>query len=116
MLSMRERCKSRQTFSGTKVCKAKVVRKYFVNPKIENDVFGSCVNYVVCSLDFRNTEAVACRRFCIACTKTTVIESFLGTYWLSSAYFILLRMCLFLSISCFFRFFLFLTFMDSTTC
>ena len=44
-------CKHR--IGGTKVCKAEEVRKYFVNPKIENEVFGSCVNYIICSLDFR---------------------------------------------------------------
>ena len=34
------------------------VRKYFVNPKCENEGFGWYVNYIICSLDFRNTEAV----------------------------------------------------------
>ena len=37
---MRERRKRKQKFVGTKVCKAKEVRKYFPNPKIENEVFG----------------------------------------------------------------------------
>ena len=40
MLSMRERRKSKHKFSGTKVCKAEEVRKYFVNSKIKNEVFG----------------------------------------------------------------------------
>ena len=59
--SVRGRCKSKHKFSGAKVCKAEQVRKYFVNPKIENEVFGYCVNYIICSLDFRNKEAVVRR-------------------------------------------------------
>ena len=38
--SMREKCKSKHKFGGAKVCKAEQVKKYFVNPKIENEVFG----------------------------------------------------------------------------
>ena len=38
--SMRGKCKSKHKFGGAKVCKAEQVRKYFVNPKIENEVFG----------------------------------------------------------------------------
>ena len=44
MLRMRERRKSKQKFIGTKIFEAEEVRKYFVNPKIENEVFGLCVN------------------------------------------------------------------------
>ena len=40
MFSMWERHKSKHKFDGTKVCKAEEVRKYFVNSKIENEVFG----------------------------------------------------------------------------
>ena len=40
MFSMRERRKSKQKFGGTKVCKAEKVKKYFVNSKTENEVFG----------------------------------------------------------------------------
>ena len=36
---MREKRKSKHKFGGAKVCKAEQVRKYFVNPKIENEVF-----------------------------------------------------------------------------
>ena len=61
MLSMWERQKSKHKFGGTKVFKAKEERTYFVNPKIENEVFGYCLNYIIFSLDFRNTEAVVCR-------------------------------------------------------
>ena len=39
MFSIRERRKSKYESGGTKVCKAEEVRKYFVNSKIENDVF-----------------------------------------------------------------------------
>ena len=39
MINMRERCKSKHKFGGTKVCKADEVTKYFVNLKIENEVF-----------------------------------------------------------------------------
>ena len=37
--SKRDRCKGKNKFGGTKVFKAEEVRKYFVNPKIENEVF-----------------------------------------------------------------------------
>ena len=37
---MRERRKSKQKFGETKVCKVEEVRKYLVNSKIENEVFG----------------------------------------------------------------------------
>ena len=37
--SMQEKCKSKHRFGGAKVCKAEQVRKYFVNPNIENEVF-----------------------------------------------------------------------------
>ena len=40
MCSMYERRKSTHRSGGIKVCKAKVVRKYFVDSKIENEVFG----------------------------------------------------------------------------
>ena len=56
-----ERCKSKLKFGGIKVRKAEEVRKYFENPKIGNEVFGWCVDYIICSLDFRNTEAVVRR-------------------------------------------------------
>ena len=44
---MRERHKSKHKFGGTKVCKAEDVKKHFVNSKIENEVFGQCVNYII---------------------------------------------------------------------
>ena len=37
---MRKKCKSKHKFGGAKVCKAEQVKKYFVNPKTENEVFG----------------------------------------------------------------------------
>ena len=37
--NMREKCKSKQKFGGVKVCKTEQVRKCFVNPKTENEVF-----------------------------------------------------------------------------
>ena len=40
MFSMRERRKSKHKFGRTKVYKAEEIRKYFVNSKIENEVFG----------------------------------------------------------------------------
>ena len=36
MFSNQERCKIKFKFSGTKVCKAEEVRKYFLNSKIES--------------------------------------------------------------------------------
>ena len=59
MFIKRERRKSKYKFGGTKVCKAEEVRKYFVNPKL--NVYGLCVNCIICSLDFRYTEAVVRR-------------------------------------------------------
>ena len=38
--SMKEKCKNKHKFGGAKVCKAEQVRKCFVNPKIEIEVFG----------------------------------------------------------------------------
>ena len=58
---MPEKCKSKRKFYGAKACKAEQVRKYFVNPEIENEVFSWYVNYIICSWDFRNTEEVICR-------------------------------------------------------
>ena len=40
MVPVREKFKSEHKFREAKVCKAEQVRKYFVNPKIENEVFG----------------------------------------------------------------------------
>ena len=37
---MQERSESKLKFGGAKVCKADQVKKYFVNPKIETEVFG----------------------------------------------------------------------------
>ena len=91
IFSIRERRKSRHKFGGTKVCKAEEVRKYFVNPKTEIEVF----RYIICSLDFKN---MSCTLFFI--WKRWIV-SFRGTYWLSITYFILLRV---------FRFFLFFSF------
>ena len=39
---MREKHKSKLKFRGAKVDKAQQVRKYFINPEIENEVFGQC--------------------------------------------------------------------------
>ena len=36
---MQDRRKSKHNFGGTKVCKAEEVIEYFVNLKIENEVF-----------------------------------------------------------------------------
>ena len=62
---MREKRKSKHKFGGAeqvrKICKAEQVRKNFVNLKMENKIFGQYVNYIICSLDFRNTEAVVDR-------------------------------------------------------
>ena len=55
---MREKCKSKFKFGRAKVCKADQVKTDFVNPKIENEVFSYYVNYIICSLDIRNTEEV----------------------------------------------------------
>ena len=40
MFSMRDRRKSKHKFDGTKVCQAEEGRKYFVNSRIKNEVFG----------------------------------------------------------------------------
>ena len=48
--SIRERRKRRNKFGGTRVCKTEEVRKYFVNHKIEIQVF----SYIICSLDLKN--------------------------------------------------------------
>ena len=61
MFSMQQRCTSKHKIGGIKVCKAEELKIFFVNPKTETEVFGYCVNYIICSLDFRNTEAVVLR-------------------------------------------------------
>ena len=43
---MQERRKSKHKFGETKVCKAEDVRKYFINTKNENSVFGLCVKQI----------------------------------------------------------------------
>lgn len=40
VFGMGERIKSKHPFSGTKVFEAEEVRKYSINAKIENEVFG----------------------------------------------------------------------------
>ena len=40
IFSMRKKRKRKHEFGGTKVCKAEEVKKYFVNSKTENEVFG----------------------------------------------------------------------------
>ena len=40
MFSMQERRKNKHKLGRNKVCKAEEVRKYFVNSKIGNEVFG----------------------------------------------------------------------------
>ena len=58
---MREKRKSKHKLSEAKVCNAEQVRKYFVNPETEKKVFSQYVNGIICSLDFKNTEAVVRR-------------------------------------------------------
>ena len=70
------------------VCKAGEVRRYFVNSKIESKVFSWCVNYVTCSLDFKN---ISYALFLLHTLQERCIVSFRGTYWFSSTFFILLR-------------------------
>ena len=89
IFSIRERRKSRHKFGGTKVCKVEEIRKYFVNPKNEIEVF----SYIIYSLISKISHVLSF--YCI-CKRWMV--SFRGTYWLSITYFILLRV---------FRFFLF---------
>ena len=40
MFSIGERSKSKHKFGIRKVCKAEEIRQYFINLKIENEVFG----------------------------------------------------------------------------
>ena len=37
---MGERSKNKYKFGGTKVCEVEEIKEYFINPKIENEVFG----------------------------------------------------------------------------
>ena len=39
ILNMREQSKTKQKICGTKVCEDEEVRKYFISPKVENEVF-----------------------------------------------------------------------------
>ena len=56
IFSIRERRKSRHKFGGSKVCKAEQVKKYFLNPKIEIEVF----SYIIGDFDFKN---ISCTLF-----------------------------------------------------
>ena len=56
IFSIPGRHKSRHKFGRTEVWKAEEVKKYFVNPKIETEVF----SYIICSLDFIN---ISCALF-----------------------------------------------------
>ena len=56
IFNIRERHESTHKFGGTKVCKAEEVRKSFLKPKIEIEVF----SYIICSLDFKN---ISCTLF-----------------------------------------------------
>ena len=98
IFSIRERRKSRHKFGGTKVCKAEEVRKYFVNPKIEIEVF----SYIIYSLISKISHVLSF--YCI-CKRWMV--SFRGTYWLFITYFIFLLVL---------RFFLFLFFFFLVFC
>ena len=44
MFSLEEKSKSKHKFSGTKVCRAKEIREYLINPKIEKKIFGQSAN------------------------------------------------------------------------
>ena len=69
--SIRERHKRRNKFGETKVCKAEEVRKYFVNPKTEIEVF----SYIICSLDFKN---ISCTLFLLHMkTMNGVVSSYI---------------------------------------
>ena len=95
IFSIWERRKRRHKFGGTKVGKAKEVRKYFVNPKNEIEVF----SYIICSLEISHVLSFYCiwKRWMV---------SFRRTYWLSTTCFILLRVFrFFLFFSCFLSFF-----------
>ena len=50
IFSIRERRKNRYKFGGTKVCKVEEVKNYFLNPKLEVELF----SYIICSSDFKN--------------------------------------------------------------
>ena len=100
IFSIRERHKSRHKFGGTKVCKAEGVRKYFVNPKTEIEVF----NYIICRLAaWISKISHMLSSYCIYKRWMTL---FRGTCWLSITYFILLHV--------FHFFFFFLSFFVSS--
>ena len=46
MFSIEERSQSKHKFGGTRICsyENREVREYFMNPKLENEVFGYCIN------------------------------------------------------------------------
>ena len=46
LFSKREGCKSKLKFVGVKVYKAEEVRKYFENPKIENEIFDLLIVWI----------------------------------------------------------------------
>ena len=61
----------RHKFGGNRVWKAEEVRKNFVNPKIEIEVF----SYIICSLDFKN---ISCTLFLLHMkTMNGVVSSYI---------------------------------------
>ena len=61
MFRVDERRKSKHKIGGTKVSEVGNAIKYFVNPKIENEAFGKCVNLVWISEIF---HALLVKIFC----------------------------------------------------
>ena len=37
-----------------KSAKLMKIKEYFINPEVQSEAFGYCVNQVICSLDYRN--------------------------------------------------------------
>ena len=100
MFSMRERRKSKHKFGGTKVCKAEEVRKYFLNSKIENQVFRECKlhylqfrfqKYIMNALFIAHENNEWCHF--VVCIESLALVSFYCVCFLFSQFFLLFFFC-----------------------
>ena len=107
MFSVRERRKSKHKFDGTKVFKTEEVRNCFVNPKIENEVFEKCENYIISSFNVSNISRTL---YLLHMRRMNGVIS--GCVSALQCLFHFIACVSFLSISFFFSYF----FVDSTAC
>ena len=106
IFSIWERRKSKHKFGGTKVCKAEKVRKWFLNPKTEVEIF----SYTFCKMDFKY---ISCTLFLLNIKTMNGVDSLYILLLALHHLFHFIVCVLFLSI---FFFFFLSFFVGSITC